>query len=86
MVAERTVRQVIGMLTEQRLICVRFGSAKRVDADPVRVQKDFGSDQTTDPMRSRQVGTAQQLDDAAVVGASQVDDAAAGLGLAIERP
>jgi hypothetical protein len=85
MVAERTTRQVIGMLTEQRLMR-RLGPAERVDADPVRVQKDVGSDQSTDPMRRRQVGTSQQFDDAAIVGASQVDDAADGMGLQIERP
>ena len=85
MVAERTTRQVIGMLTEQRLMR-RLGPAERVDADPVRVQKDFRSNQTANPVRGRQVGPSQQFDDAAIVGASQVDDAADRMGLQIERP
>jgi hypothetical protein len=79
------MRQVVGMLTEQRLVR-GLGSAKRVDADLIRVQKDFRSNQTANPVRGRQVGPSQQFDDAAIVGASQVDDAAHGMGLQIERP
>src|SRR5712692_1430262 len=63
-----------------------LGASKRVDAQEVLIQEEFGSDQTPDPTRVNDKGTAQELNSAVVIGATYEHHAADGVGLEIEAP
>jgi len=64
----------------------RLGAAKSMEADEILVEKHLGADQATNPASIGHEGMSQKVDDAAIVGASQVDDAAGRMLLKVERP